>query len=391
MSYDFDTPVSRLGSHSVKYDQRQARFGRGDVLPLWVADMDLAAPACVRRALAARVAHPIYGYTHTDAEVYEAILDWQWRRHGWRVQPEWIVLLPGVVPGLDLCVQSFTQPGEAIVVQPPVYNPFFESALRNERRVLRNPLVWNDCRHGMDLARLAADLGAHCRLLHLCNPHNPGGRVWRRDELTALGEIVLRHDLVLVSDEIHADLVFPGHRHVPLASLAPELAQRTITLNSPGKTFNTAGLHTAYAIIPNRELRACFHAGVRRLHLEGANLLGLVALKTAYREGEAWLGALLDYLQGNLEHACRHIHRHLPLVACRMPEATFLLWLDCRAWCRTRDLDDDALHRHLVDAGLGLTPGTQFGTEGSGFMRMNVALPRARLDEALARLARALA
>ncbi|MEW5770920.1 MAG: PatB family C-S lyase [Pseudomonadota bacterium] len=387
MSFDFDTALSRLASHSVKYGLRDLRFGRADVMPLWVADMDFAAPPCVQQALAERAAHPIYGYTLADDGVFEAIIDWQWRRHGWRVAREWITLLPGVVPGLDLGVQAFSAPGEAVVAQPPVYNPIFESAERNGRRLVRNPLRWADGRHTMDLDGLAAALTPDARLLHLCNPHNPGGRVWRREELERLGESCLRHDLIIVSDEIHADLVFPGNRHLPIASLSPELAARTVTLNSPGKTFNTAGLHAAYAIVPDPGLRARLRAALQRLHLEGPNLFGLAALKAAYRDGGPWLAALLDYLRGNIDLACAHIAAHLPRVRCAAPEATFLLWLDCRGTA----LDDAALHRRLVDAGLGLSPGTQFGPEGSGFMRMNVALPRRELGEALARLTRALA
>ncbi len=386
LSFDFDTPVSRLGSHSVKYDLRRARFGREDVLPLWVADMDFAAPPCVQQALAERAAHPIYGYTLADAGVYQAIMDWQWRRHGWRVEKEWITLLPGVVPGLDLCVRAFTEPGQAVVVQAPVYNPIFEGSERNGRRVVRNPLLWTEGRHAMDFARLDAALTDDARLFVLCNPHNPGGRVWRREELERLGEICARHDLIIVSDEIHADLVFPGNRHLPIAALSPDLAARTLTLNSPGKTFNIAGLNTAYAIIPDPGLRARLHTAVHQLHLEGPNLFGLTALKAAYREGEAWLAELLQYLKGNIDLACGHIDQRLPRVKCGAPESTFLLWLDCRGL----DLDDAALRQRLVDAGLGLSPGTQFGPEGSGFMRLNVGLPRSELASALQRLEDAL-
>lgn len=386
MTFDFDTPLSRLDSHSVKYGLRRVKFGRKDVLPLWVADMDFAAPPCVQAALAKRVAHPIYGYTLADVGVFEAIMDWQWRRHGWRVEKEWITLLPGVVPGLDIGVQALTQPGEAVVVQPPVYNPLCESAERNGRRLIRNPLRWTEGRHEMDFDQLDAAITPDTRLFHLCSPHNPGGRVWRREELERLGAICARHDLIIISDEIHADLVFPGSRHLPMASLSPDLAARTITLNSPGKTFNTAGLHTAYAIIPDPLLRARFIEGVHRLHLEGPNLFGLTALKAAYQEGKPWLTALLAYLKGNMDLACDHIARRLPRVRSTAPESTFLLWLDCRGLL----LDDAALRQRLIDAGLGLSPGTQFGPEGSGFMRMNVALPRAQLTEALDRLALAL-
>lgn len=386
MAFDFDTPLSRLGTHSVKYDLRRLKFGRDDVLPLWVADMDFAAPDCVRAALAERVAHPLYGYTLTPPSTYETIAEWQWRRHGWRVEREWISLLPGLVPALALCVRAFSRPGEGVVVQTPVYNPLFEAVERNGRRVVRNPLLWDGQRHRMDFDGLEAALTPDTRLLLLCSPHNPGGRVWLREELERLGEICLRHDLVAVSDEIHADLVYPGHRHLPLAAVAPELAARTVVLNSPGKTFNIAGLNTAYAICPDPALRARLHAAASTLHLEGVNLFGTVALEAAYGGGESWLAALLDYLRGNLDRVRDHFAARLPHIGCPPPEATFLLWLDCRAL----GLDDPTLRQRLIDAGLGLSPGTQFGPEGSGFMRLNFALPRTGLDTALRLLGAAL-
>jgi len=384
-AFDFDTPIPRPGSHSVKYDLRRVKFGREDVMPLWVADMDFAAPPCVQQALAERVVHPIYGYTLADPKVFEAIMDWQWRRHGWRVEREWITLLPGVVPSLDLCVQALTSPDESVVVQPPVYNPIFESAERNGRQVIRNPLIWQHERHEMDFDQLEAAIPPNARLLHLCSPHNPGGRVWRREELERLGDLCLRHGLTIISDEIHADLVFPGSKHLPIASLGPELAACTLTLNSPGKTFNIAGLNTAYAITPDPDLRARFNGAVHRLHLEGPNLFGLTALKAAYSQGEPWLAELLTTLQDGLELACGFIAQHIPRLKCRPPEATFLLWLDCRAL----GLDDAALRERLIQAGLGLSQGIQFGPEGSGFMRMNTAMPRQELSVALDRLRQA--
>ncbi|MGA7178000.1 MAG: PatB family C-S lyase [Thiobacillaceae bacterium] len=385
MKFDFDTPVSRAGSHSVKYDLRRTKFGHEDVLPMWVADMDFAAPPCVQQALAQRAAHPIYGYTLADPGVFEAIMEWQWRRHNWRVEKEWITLLPGVVPSLDLCVQALTEPGEAVAVQPPVYNPIFESAERNGRRVIRNPLLWVDGRHEMHLAQLEATLTAHTRLFTLCSPHNPGGRVWRRHELERLGDICLNRGLIIISDEIHADLVFPGSKHLPIANLSPQLAAHTITLNSPGKTFNMAGLNISYAITPDPDLRARLHGAVHNLHLEGPNLFGLTALKAAYREGEPWLAELLPYLKRNADLTATHIAQHLPGVKCSAPEATFLLWLDCRKL----GLDDASLRQRLTAEGLGLSPGVQFGLEGSGFMRMNVGLPRAELERALRQLGKA--
>lgn len=386
VTFDFDTPLSRLGSHSVKYDLRGAKFGRDDVLPLWVADMDFAAPACVLDALRARLEHPILGYTVIPPSTYEAIADWQWRRHGWRVEPDWISLLPGLVPALALCVQAFSRPGAGVVAQPPVYNPLFETVERNGRRLVANPLRWTEEGHRMDFDQLQAALTPDTRLLLLASPHNPGGRVWRRDELERLGELCLAHDLLVVSDEIHADLVYPGARHLPLAAVAPELAARTVTLNSPGKTFNIAGLNCAYAICPDPGLRARLRAAAQTLHLESINLLGPVALEAAYGQGEAWLRALMDYLGGNLELALTYLARRLPYIGCARPEATFLLWLDCRAL----GLDDAGLRQRLIDAGLGLSPGTQFGPQGGGCMRLNFALPRQQLRAALTRLAAAL-
>jgi len=387
LSFDFDTPVDRLPSHSVKYGLRRLKFGREDVVPLWVADMDFAAPECVREALRRRIEHPVFGYTLTPPSALAAIADWQARRHGWQVDPDWIQMLPGVVPGLDLCVQAFAGPGQGVVVQTPVYNPLFEAVQRNGRRLVINPLAWRDGAHGMDFDHLASVLTPDTRLLLLCSPHNPGGRVWRQDELAHLGALCVEHDLIVVSDEIHADLVYPGAKHLPLAALSPELAARTVTLNSAGKTFNIAGLNTAYAIVSNPDLGRRLRDAAHTLHLEGANLFGPVALEAAYRQGEDWLAALLDYLKGNAELACDHIGTHLPHIGCTMPEATFLLWLDCRAL----GLDDAALRQRLVDAGLGLSPGIQFGPEGSGFMRMNFALPRQELARALRALERGLA
>lgn len=387
VSYDFDTPIDRSGIHAVKYALRRTKFGRDDVLPLWVADMDFAAPDCVRAALTVRAAHPIYGYTITPREALEAIVAWQRARHGWRVEPDWILVGPGLLPLLAVSIEALSRSGDAVAVPTPVYNPLFEVPARLGRRVLRLPLLWDGSGHRFDFDVIAHALTPDTRLLLLCSPHNPGGRVWRREELTRLSELCLRHDLIVVSDEIHADLVYPGHRHVPFASLAPELAARTVTLNSPGKTSNIAGLNTAYAIVPDRALRERLHAAVQAHCFEGPNLMGLAAMMAAYREGEPWLAALMDYLTGNLELALTTLAARSPNVVCPRPESTYLLWLDCRrlGW------SDRELHARLIGTGLGLTPGSQFGPEGSGCMRLNFALPRSRLQQALGLLEAALA
>lgn len=387
MAFDFDSPIDRSHTHSVKYDLRQARFGRADVLPLWVADMDFAAPPCVQSALAERAAHPIYGYTVTPPAAAAAIAAWQARRHGWAVAPEWVRVGPGLLPLLAVSIEALSRPGEAVAVPTPVYNPLFECPERLGRRVVRLPLRQGPTGPEFDLDAWAEALTPETRLLILCSPHNPTGRVWRPDELERLGALCLRHDLVIVSDEIHADLVYPGRRHLPFASLSAELAARTITLNSPGKTFNIAGLNTAYAIVPDPALRERLHTALQAHCFDGPNLMGLTALLAAYGEGEAWLAALMAYLADNLDLALATLAPLAPRVVCNRPQATHLLWLDCRGL----GLPDAQLHRRLIDAGLGLSPGTQFGPEGSGFMRLNFALPRARLREALDRLVAALA
>jgi cystathionine beta-lyase len=383
---DFDTPIDRSGTHAVKYALRRAKFGRADVLPLWVADMDFAAPECVRQALAERVAHPIYGYTVTPHAAIEAICDWQRARHGWQVEPDWVRVGAGLLPLLAVCIEALTQPGDAVALPTPVYNPLFDVPARLGRRVIRLPLLQSPDGQRMDVDAWEDLLTPDSRLLILCSPHNPCGRVWRRDELERLGALCLRHDLVVIGDEIHADLAYPGHRHIPIASLAPELAARTVTLNSPGKTFNVAGLNTAYAIVADPALRERLHTALQAHGCEGPNLLGLTALQAAYREGGPWLAALMDYLAGNLELALTTLAPLAPRVVCARPEATYLLWLDCRGLGCT----DAELQRRLIDAGLGLTPGTQFGPEGSGFMRLNFALPRDRLRQALGLLHTAL-
>lgn len=387
MNFDFDTPIDRSHTSSVKYDQRLAKFGRADVLPLWVADMDFAAPPCVQKALADRVAHPIYGYTTAPSVALESIAAWQLRQHGWAVSPEWVLLGPSLLVLLALAIEALTRPDEAVALPTPVYNPLFECPERLGRRVIRLPLRQAPSGQEFDLDAWDAAITPDARLLILCSPHNPGGRVWRRDELEGLGELCLRHDLIVLSDEIHADLVYPGHRHLPIASLYPELAARSVTLNSPGKSFNIAGLNTAYAIVPDPDLRKRLHRALQAHCFEGPNLFGLTALLAAYAEGGPWLAALLDYLVGNRELALARLAALTPRLVCARPEATHLLWLDCRGL----GLSDAALQRRLIDAGLGLSPGTQFGPEGRGHMRLNFALPRAQLGQALDRLVSALA
>ncbi|MFB3818229.1 MAG: MalY/PatB family protein [Candidatus Methylomirabilales bacterium] len=385
MSFDFDECVPRRGTGCEKYDGLLQRFGRADLQPFWVADMDFRSPGCVREALAGLVEHGVYGYALKTEATYRAICEWFARRHATRVDPASIVFTPGVVAALNCLVQAFTAPGEGILIQPPVYHPFFSAVRGNDRRLLENPLIEQDNRYQMDYGDLEAK-ARDAKLLILCSPHNPVGRVWTRRELERVADICLRHGVRIVSDEIHNDLVFPPHRHVPLASLAPEVARITITCHAPSKTFNLPGLGTAYVLIPDEGLRATFRGFMDRLHVDNLNVFGLRALEAAYTAGEPWLEALLAYLSGN---ACR-VREHLAAwarVRLSPLEGTYLMWMDFREY----RMPPEDLRRALVErAGLALNDGRMFGAGGAGFQRLNIGCPRACLAQGLDRLKTAL-
>lgn len=388
LSFDFDRLIPRAGTDSVKWDGRRAYFGTEDVLPLWVADMDFAAPEAVTRALAARAAHPVYGYTRFPDSAFEALIGWMKARHGWRVEREWIVMAPGVVPSLHAAALAFAEAGEGVIVQPPVYFPFFSSVTTTGRRLIENPLRLDAGRYAMDfehLAECAAQPGA--RMLMLCAPHNPVGRVWRPDELREVSRIAGRHGLVVLSDEIHHDLVYPEHRHTPLALLAEDPAQ-VVTAVAPSKTFNIPGLGLSALIAPDPVLREKLRRAFDLLHVVGANPFSIAAFTAAYREGGPWLDALMAYLAGTRDAVTAYLDAHLPGIRPVRSEGTYLMWLDCRGL----GLDDAALKRFFIErARVGMNPGTVFGAGGSGFMRLNLGAPRALVLEALERMSRALA
>lgn len=385
MSFDFDQTISREGTASVKYDGRIAYFGTADVTPLWVADMDFAAPPAVTAALAARAAHPIYGYTRYPDSLYDALIVWLRQRHGWPVEREWIVMCPGVVPSLHAAVMAFAQPGEGVIVQPPVYFPFFSAVTSSARRLIENPLRLTDGRYRIDFEHLEQCAAAGAKLLLLCSPHNPVGRVWQRDELAEILRIARRHKLVVLSDEIHADLVYPDRHHTVLATLADE-SDNLITAVAPSKTFNIPGLGLSCLVIPDPELRAAIGAVFTTLHVSASNPFSIVAFEAAYRDGGAWLDALMAYLQTTRDFVLDYARRHLPGIRPIAPEGTYLVWLDCRGM----QLSDAALRDFFIrQARLGMNPGTVFGTGGSGFMRLNLASPRHVIAEALARVSQA--
>ena len=386
MQYDFDQVIERRQTDCLKWDAAEKRVGAKDVLPLWVADMDFQVAAPINAALQQRVAHGIFGYPIISDACYDAVIGWMQRRHQWPVAKEWITFVPGVVPALHWAVMAYTQPGDKVIVQPPVYYPFFKAARANGCEVVENPLIYENGRYVMNFAELEQLFDARTKLFLLCSPHNPVGRVWTRAELTRLGELCRKHNVLICSDEIHADLVFPGATHIPLAAVSDDIAQITITCNAPNKTFNIAGLSAGFVIIPNPQRFAEFGNVQQKIGEVSVNLLGLLAMEVAYTEGEEWFRQLMAYLQGNLAFLTDFIGRHLPQIKVIRPESNFLVWLDCREL----ELNDAELKDFLLQqAHVWLSAGTDFGSKEPGFQRLNFACPRATLAEALNRIAQA--
>jgi cystathionine beta-lyase len=382
MSFDFDTVVPREKTASLKWDGRKGYFGSEDLIPLWVADMDFAVPESVSRAVMARAAHPVFGYTLATDGVYESLIDWLRKRHGFEVQREWIILSPGVVPSLHAAALAFAQAGEGVIVQPPVYFPFFSAVTETDRKLILNPLRLDQGRYRIDFGHLQHCARQGARLLMLCTPHNPVGRVWSEDELLEVLDIARRQDLTILSDEIHHDLIFPGSRHIPLAVLAGE-GGNIITAVAPSKTFNIPGLGLSALIVPDSKHRVALRKAFELLHLGASNPFSLVAFEAAYRGGEEWLEALLVYLTQTRDFVSHYLAEHIPKIKLIQPEGTYLLWLDCREL----GLNDRELkHFFIHQAKVGMNPGIVFGEGGSGFMRMNIGASRRVIAEALERI-----
>lgn len=381
--FDFDRPVDRTGTASQKFDGRQQYFGRADIVPMWVADMDFAVPECVGAAVKARAEHPVFGYTLYPESLYQSVINWFQRRHNWTIERDWILMMPGVVPSLHACCLALAEEGEGVIIQPPVYFPFFATVTHTRRRLLLNPLVAGPDGYAINFAELEAQ-AADAKILLLCTPHNPVGRVWRREELREILNIAQRHDLIILSDDIHADIVLPGHRHTMLGTFEEEFGDfiRTnlVTAVAPSKTFNIPGLGLSSLIVPDAEKRKKILKVLDLLHVSNNNPFSIAAFEAAYNGGDAWLEALLKYLNGNRQTALDFIAQRLPQIRATNPEGTYLLWLDCRSL----GLPDPALRDFFVrECGLGLSPGIVFGEPGSGFMRMNLGAPRAVVEQAL--------
>ncbi|MGF7036558.1 cystathionine beta-lyase [Paenibacillus mucilaginosus] len=382
MAYDFDRLIDRRNTRSYKWDQGAKLFGDPDILPLWVADMDFLAPPAVREVLEKRAALGVYGYAVRTESYLASIVNWYRRRHGWTIEPGWITDSPSIVTSLSLAVELFTEPGGEVVLQSPVYYPFYDVILGNGRKVAKNPLVIRNNRFEMDYEHLESLFQGGAKLLLLCSPHNPGGRVWEREELLRLGELCLRYGVTVVSDEIHCDLALSGHKHIPFASLSPELADITMTCLAATKTFNLPGLHTSYVVTSNASLRRRLEHRIKTLSIHMASHFAQDAVEAAYNEGEPWLEEMLAYVEGNLEYAIGFLAEHLPEVKPLRPDGTYLLWVDCRGL----NLDIKGLKDLMFNrAKVAFSEGSVFGTEGEGWLRINLACPRSILEEALQR------
>ena len=386
MKYNFDKVIDRNKSNSKKWDGLKEVYGRDDILPLWVADMDFKAPEPVLEALQEKLNHGVFGYNIKSDSLYNSIINWVKKKYNWDIKKEWISFTPGVVPALNIAVREFARDGDNIVIQPPVYPPFFKVLENNNVIANLNPLIHNGEKIVMDYESLENSLNDDTKAIILCNPQNPVGRVWTKDELSKLGEICLKHNVLIFSDEIHSDLTFKDHNTTPMASISEEIAQNTITLIAPSKSFNVAGLATSVAIIPNEKVKEIFENGIEKLGLGSVTTFGAVALEAAYTHGEPWLNEVMEYIESNADFAIDFIRKNIPEITVEKPDGTYLLWLDFRSLDKTSDEIQDA----LVNVGrIGLNDGSAYGLEGSRFFRINIGCPKSTLEDGLNRIKKA--
>lgn len=386
-TYNFDEIIDRSGSGDLKHEALLPRWGRNDLLPLWVADMDFATPDFVVDALKARLSHPIFGYTIEPADYRPTIIDWNESHHGWKIKPEWISFIPGIVKGIGFVVNVFTKPGEKVIIQPPVYHPFRMTPEDNGREVVLNPLrLREDGYYDMDFDNLSEVCDDKCRVLILSNPHNPAGVCWSKETLQRLADFCYEHNIIVISDEIHSDMALFGNRHVPFASVSERAADISITFAAPTKTFNMAGIVSSYAVISNDDLRQRFYGWLKANELDEPTIFAPIATIAAYQKGEEWRKQMLAYVENNVRFVEDYCRERIPGVRPLRPQASFLVWLNCRGL----ELSHDKLLDLFIDkAHLALNDGEMFGPGGEGFMRLNVGTPRSVLRQALEQLAKA--
>lgn len=387
MGYDFNQYVQRIGTNTSKWDNLQKRFGKTDILPMWVADMDFLSPDAVIDALKRRAEHGVFGYTIRSDAYFQSIVDWFSLRHQWNLQKEWIENSPGVVTALAALIRAFTHQGDQVLIQTPVYYPFFHVIQRQGRELVKNPLRYENGRYEMDFVDLEMKLSqGNIKMMILCSPHNPVGRVWQVDELIQLGELCIKYNVLVISDEIHCDLIYPGHVHTPFASISDAFRDVSVTCVAPSKTFNLAGLHTSAVVISNPQLREIYVNEMQESAIGEADVFGTTALEAAYRYGASWLDELLVYLEGNITFLNQYLTDMIPEIRLVPVEGTYLAWLDCR----NLGMDDKELNQFFLNqAKIGLNSGAMFGDEGNGFQRMNFGCPRSILEQGLEQIATA--
>ena len=382
MKYNFDEVIDRRGSDSLKLEALLPRWGREDLIPMWVADMDFRTPPFIIDSVKKRIECEIFGYTEKPNTWYQSIINWQKKRHQLAITKEMISFIPGVVPAIVMAIEAFTKVGEQVLIQPPVYYPFAAAICNTGRKVITNPLLLGNLQYYIDFDDFEKKVKT-CKLFIFCNPHNPGGRVWSKEELEKLAAICLKYQVLMISDEIHADLTLPSYKHISLASLSEEIAMNTVTFSSASKTFNMAGLASAYAIIPNPQVRQKFLDKTVGYMLTDGNIFAFQTTVAAYEQGEEWLNQLLAYVQGNIDFLTQYIDQYLPKVKYLVPQASYLVFLDFRAL----GLSQKELVSFCTNkAHLALADGSVFGEEGKGFMRINLASPRSIIEKALEQL-----
>ena len=383
MTYDFDKIIDRSGSGDLKHEVLKERYGRSDLLPLWVADMDFETPQFITDALRQRLDHSLFGYTVVPDELWTSIIQWIRDHHQWEVKREWLTYIPGIVKGIGMAINVFVKEDEKVIIQPPVYHPFRLTPEGNGRKVVYNPLKEVNGTYEMDFEQLAEGVDDKCRLLILSNPHNPAGVCWPKETLQRLAHFCFEHNIIVISDEIHADMALFGNKHIPFASVSDEAAQISITFGAPSKTFNIAGIVSSYAIVPNDSLRRRFYTWLEANELNDPPLFSPIATIAAYTQGEDYRQQMLRYIEDNIRFVENYCREHLPKIKPWRPQASFLVWLDCR----DLGLSHDALVDLFVNrAHLALNDGAMFGIGGSGFMRLNVGAPRSVLRQALDQL-----
>ena len=381
--YDFEQQINRLNTDSVKWNALKAVYDAEDILPMWIADMDFASPPEIQEALRKRVDHGLFGYGIASDDMKTAVKDWMKNRFSWEILEEWLLPSSGVVSAIAFSIQALTEEGDKVLIQPPVYSPFYSMISSNNRELVKNSLVLKNGKYEIDFIDFEEKLKTGVKLFILCSPHNPVGRVWSNEELEKIGELCERYGVYIVSDEIHADLIYEPNKHHSIASINSELQDRTITCIAPSKTFNIPGLQASIMIIPNEEIRKKIQNVQEKIAFHGLNIFGNTAIEAAYKFGEGWLEELLVYLKENIKYTVKFIEAELPELNVIQPEGTYLVWIDCRGL----GLSENELNDQLIQKGkLALVAGSNYGEEGTGFIRMNIACPRKMLDDALQRL-----